>query len=197
MDIRWDGKRVGTSGDELYKQLYNGDPRIVLAGSTGDRRHPKDSSVTVMPWQLQPGEAEIVGTEIHRALSGPPSDPSPSKSAGPTADVSGQWDVEMSYVRMSAKHRFVFDQDGDSLLGTHTGETTGSDLKGWIEGNKIRFRSAHPLEGAGFHFEFMGRVSGEEMVGEVDLGEYGAARWSAQRHSYDKAGNPIRGVKHI
>ena len=195
--IRWDGERFGISGDELYKHLYNGDPRIVLAASTGDRRHPKDSSVTVMPWQLQPGEARVVGTEIHRALANPPSVPNRAKPAGATVDVNGQWDVEMRYVRMAAKHRFVFDQDGDNLLGTHMGETTGGDLKGWIEGNEIQFRSAHPLEGAGFHFEFVGRVSGEKMAGEVDLGEYGSAQWSAQRHSYDEAGEPIRGVKHI
>jgi uncharacterized pyridoxal phosphate-dependent enzyme len=192
MDVRWDGERFRMSGDELYKQLYNGDPRIVLAESTGDRRHPRDSSVTVMPSQLQPGEAQIVGAEIYRALSSPPGDPNPSKPAGPTAGVSGQWDVEMSYVRMTAKHRFLIDQDGDSLLGTHMGETTGGDLKGWIEGNEIRFRSAHPLEGAGFHFEFMGRVNGEEMAGEVDLGEYGTAEWSAKRQSYDGAGNSRR-----
>ena len=192
--IRWDGERFGISGDELYKHLYNGDPRIVLAASTGDRRHPKDSSVTVMPWQLQPGEARVVGTEIHRALANPPSVPNRAKPVGATVDVNGQWDVEMRYVRMAAKHRFVFDQDGDNLLGTHMGETTGGDLKGWIEGNEIQFRSAHPLEGAGFHFEFVGRVSGEKMAGEVDLGEYGSAQWSAQRHSYDEAGVPCFGM---
>ena len=139
----------------------------------------------------------MVGTEIHRAFANPPSIPNRVKPAGPPVDVSGQWDVEMSYVRMTAKHRFVFDQDGDNLLGTHTGETTGGDLKGWIESTEIQFRSTHPIEGAGFHFGFMGTVSGEQMAGEVDLGEYGTAQWSARRPSYDEAGEPIRGVKHI
>jgi len=195
--IRWDGKKMGISGDELYKHLYTGDPRIVLASSTGDRRNPTNSSVNVMPWQLQPGEAQIVASEIHRALSKPPKPASKSKTVGTPANVSGQWDVEMSFVRMAAKHRFVFDQDGASLLGTHVGETTRGDLKGWIEGNGIEFRSAQPLEGAGIHFEFIGRVNGDTMRGEVDLGEYGSAQWSARRHSYDEAGKTIRGVKHI
>ena len=195
--IRWDGGKMGISGDELYKQLYDGDPRIVLASSTGDRRHPVDSSATVMPWQLQPGEAAIVAAEIHRALSEPRKGLPNSRAVAPKTDVSGQWDVEMLFVSMTAKHRFVFEQDGGSLLGTHIGETTQGDLKGWIEGSEIRFRSAQPLEGAGIHFAFMGKVSGDTMAGEVDLGEYGTARWSARRHSYDEAGKTIRGVKHI
>ena len=80
-----------------------------------------------------------------------------------------QLDVEMSFVRTTAKHRFVFDQDGESLLGTHIGETTRGDLKGWIEGDEVRFRSAQPLEGAGIHFEFSGKVSQDKMAGDVDL----------------------------
>ena len=195
--VAYSGGKIGISGDELYKQLYDGDPRIVLASSTGDRRHPVDSSATVMPWQLQPGEAAIVAAEIHRALSEPRKGLPNSKAVAPKTDVSGQWDVEMLFVSMTAKHRFVFEQDGGSLLGTHIGETTQGDLKGWIEGSEIRFRSAQPLEGAGIHFAFMGKVSGDTMAGEVDLGEYGTARWSARRHSYDEAGKTIRGVKHI
>lgn len=195
--IRWDGRKMGISGDELYQKLYAGDPRIVLAGSTGDRRHPVDSSATVMPWQLQPGEAGIVAAEIHRALTSPRNGSANSKAAAPETDISGQWDVEMLFVSMTAKHRFVFEQDGGNLLGTHAGETTQGDLKGWIEGAEIQFRSAQPLEGAGIHFAFMGKVSGNSMAGEVDLGEYGTARWSARRHTYDEAGKTIRGVKYI
>ncbi len=195
--IRWDGEKMGITGDEIYKYLYEGNPRIVLAASAGNRRDPSSSSVNVMPWQLQPGEARIVASAIHRVLSRPPKLTPRSKAAGAPARVGGQWDVEMKFVRMVSKHRFVLDQDEESLLGTHLGEATQGDLAGWIEGNEIQFRSAHPLEGAGIHFEFIGKVTDDTMRGEVDLGEYGSATWSARRHSYDEAGKTIRGVKHI
>jgi len=38
-------------------------------------------------------------------------------------------------------------------------------------------------------------VQGERMSGKVDLGEYGEARWSAQRHQYQIPGGVIRPVK--
>jgi hypothetical protein len=31
-------------------------------------------------------------------------------------------------------------------------------------------------------YRFSGRVAGDAMSGEVDLGEYGSAKWSARRH---------------
>jgi L-seryl-tRNA(Ser) seleniumtransferase len=84
----------------------------------------------------------------------------------------------------SAQHTLFFDQEGESLAGLHTGEVTSGDLGGLAEGDEVRFRSSHPYEGTRFSFDFHGKVNGDSMAGEVDLGEYGPARWSAKRHEY-------------
>jgi L-seryl-tRNA(Ser) seleniumtransferase len=84
----------------------------------------------------------------------------------------------------SAQHTLFFDQEGESLAGLHTGEVTSGDLGGLAEGDEVHFRSSHPYEGTRFSFDFRGKVTGDSMAGEVDLGEYGPARWSAKRHEY-------------
>jgi D-glucosaminate-6-phosphate ammonia-lyase len=57
------------------------------------------------------------------------------------------------------------------------------DLTGTIEGNRVRIRSRLPYEGTRLSYEFTGQVAGNTMSGEVDLGEYGRARWDARRHA--------------
>jgi hypothetical protein len=42
-------------------------------------------------------------------------------------------------------------------------------------------RSSLPFEGTQLNFRFEGTVRGQNMQGEVDLGEYGKARWTARR----------------
>jgi hypothetical protein len=46
-------------------------------------------------------------------------------------------------------------------------------------------------------YEFAGRVSGDSMSGEADLGEYGKATWSAKRHTYGQPGGLVRPVKNV
>ena len=49
----------------------------------------------------------------------------------------------------------------------------------------VRFRSVLPIEGSRLSYEFSGRLSGDRMEGELNLGEYPKARWSAVRHAQD------------
>jgi L-seryl-tRNA(Ser) seleniumtransferase len=97
----------------------------------------------------------------------------------------------------AADHGLVFEQNEGALAGTHVGERTGGDLRGRIEGDQVQFRSSHPWEGTRLGYEFVGRVSGESMSGEVDLGEYGKAAWSAKRHTYGQPGGLVRPLKNV
>jgi L-seryl-tRNA(Ser) seleniumtransferase len=195
LTIRWDGAKVGITGEQLYQALYNGDPRIVLGGSS--RGDNGQESVSITPWQMKPESVPIVAREMHRVLSQPPKQQEKPKPSGPTAAVAGQWNLHVHYVMGSANHALVFEQDGASIVGTHVGERTSSDLRGQIEADQIHFRSFHRWEASGFPYEFQGRVQGDSMSGEVQLGEYGSARWSAKRHEYGQPGGLVRPVKNI
>ena len=45
----------------------------------------------------------------------------------------------------------------------------------------MRLRSSLPTEGTQLTYRFDGRIQGTTIEGEVELGEYGKARWAARR----------------
>ena len=52
-----------------------------------------------------------------------------------------------------------------------------------MDGDRVRFRSSLPHEGTRLGYRFDGRIQGETIAGEVDMGEYGKARWTARRQA--------------
>jgi seryl-tRNA(Sec) selenium transferase len=195
--ISWDGGRLGLWGQAVEKLLLDGDPRIVLAGATGTAREPERSSLTIMPYMMSPGEAEIVAERLHALLARPPKLQTPERSAQPPAEVAGQWDARLDFVCGSAQHVLVFEQRGTELVGTHRSETLAGDLRGWVEGDRLWFRSSHRFEGTRIAYEFAGRVTAEGLEGEAGLDEYGTARWRAVRHRYGAPGGMVRPVKNV
>ncbi len=193
--ISWDGSKSGIWGQAVERLLLEGDPRIVLAGSTGTARDPSPSSITIMPYMMSPGEEEIVAERLYAVLSHPPQLEAPTRSQAPPARIAGQWNAHIDFVYGSAEHSFVFEQEGDELVGTHRTETLSADLRGWVEGDRVWFRSSHPFEGTRIVYEFEGRVTAHGMEGVVGLDEYGTARWKAERHRYRAPGGVVRPVK--
>lgn len=181
--IRWDGARLGITGQEVEDRLWRGRPRIAVNNSTGNRRAPA-SSLTIMPYMMMPGDDRIAAEAIYSLLARPPKIEAPAPPSGPAANVDGQWEARLSYVRGAAEHHLVFEQRGEKLVGTHDGELLSGDLAGTVEGNRIRFRSGHHYQGTTLHYEFTGTVDGDTMEGEVGMGEYGQARFTARRHHY-------------
>jgi hypothetical protein len=56
-------------------------------------------------------------------------------------------------------------------------------LKGHVDGAQVKFRSTLPADGNVLTYSFAGSVSGDAIAGDVQIGEYGKARWRATRHS--------------
>jgi L-seryl-tRNA(Ser) seleniumtransferase len=50
-----------------------------------------------------------------------------------------------------------------------------------VDGDRVRLRSSLPTEGTQLTYRFDGRIQGQTIEGEVELGEYGKARWTARR----------------
>ena len=197
LQIAWDGAKLGIAGQEAERILYEGDPRIVLGGASGSLRERPASTITIMPYMMMPGDAKIAAEKIHAVLANPPKIERPSPSGAAPAAVAGQWEVRIEYVYGSADHALVLEQKGGDLVGTHKGDVLVGDLRGTVEGNEVRFRSSHKHEGTRIGYEFMGKVEGDTMSGEVGLGEYGNARWTAKRHRYGQPGGLVRPVKNV
>jgi D-glucosaminate-6-phosphate ammonia-lyase len=182
--ILWDGAKLGIAGQEVEDQLLRGRPRIAVNDSKGSRRTTLSSSLTIMPYMMMPGDEKIAAEAIYALLAKPPRIEAPPPPSGPAANVDGQWEARLSFVRGAAEHHLVFEQRGEKLAGSHRGGLLSGDLTGAVEGNRIRFRSGHHYEGTTLRYEFSGTVDGDTIEGEVALGEYGKARFTARRHKY-------------
>jgi len=194
--IAWDGGKLGITGTEAEKLLYDNEPRIVLGSASGDRRGSMASTITIMPYMMVPGDEKIAADRLHGVLSRPPKFEAPVHPA-PAADVSGQWEAELHFTHGEARHGFVFEQKGAELAGTHSGDILAGDIRGAVEGSDVRFRSSHRYEGTRLGYDFSGRVEGAAMSGTVDLGEYGQARWTARRRRYNEPGGVVRPIKNV
>ena len=189
LSIQWDGAKLGVTGSEVSKLLLDTEPRIVVASGSGTRPGNMASAVSIVPYMLIAGDEKVIADRLYQVLSKPPKfeDPAPPP-AGETASVAGQWEARLEFDRGSAVHTLFLEQQGTRLSGTHRGEFSTGDISGTVAANTVRFRGSHRIEGQSISYDFSGTVDGDKMGGAINLGEYGDARWSAQRHQYGGGG---------
>jgi L-seryl-tRNA(Ser) seleniumtransferase len=184
LTIKWDPKRLGITGAALAKHLMDTEPRIATPGG---RDREGEASISVTPYQMSAGDEKIVAERIHATLSKPPASPGPAPAppAAPSGDVSGQWDVRVEYIASASTHTLHLRQTGNRIEGTHQGDFVSRDLSGTIDGNRVQLSSSYTeRHGDSLSFRFTGTVTGAEMTGTLDMGEYLAAKWSAKRHDF-------------
>ena len=195
--ILWDGTALGITGTEAAKLLLDTEPRIVVAGGTGSRPDAMASTLTITPWMMMAGDEKVVADRVAQVISKPPKFQNPAVPQGSPLSVQGQWEILITFARGSATHLVTFEQNGNSLVGTHRGEYVQGDLAGSVAVDQVTFRSSQKMEGTRLFWNFTGKAAGNTMEGSVNMGEYGEARWSATRHQYIPPGGIIRPVKTV
>jgi D-glucosaminate-6-phosphate ammonia-lyase len=178
--LHWDAARIGVAGAEVEDILWHGQPRIAVNGSSGARRDRRPSSLTIMPYMMMPGDDKIAAAAIRKLLANPPHITVPEPEAA-AVDVAGEWAADLTFVSGSSRHHFTIEQNDGEIGGEHRGDAISGRLTGAVEGRRVTFRSAQRIEGATLAYEFSGDVAGARMEGIVKLGEYGQARFAAQR----------------
>jgi L-seryl-tRNA(Ser) seleniumtransferase len=182
LTIRWDPRRLGITGAALARHLMDTEPRIATPGG---RDRDGEASISITPYQMSAGDEKIVGERIYATLSNPGKEDAPPPAAPPVADVSGQWDVHIDYVASTSAHTLHLRQVGSRVEGTHQGDFVSRDLSGAIDGNRVQFSSTYTeRHGDALSFRFAGTVTGNEMAGTLDMGEYLTGTWRAARHDY-------------
>lgn len=179
--IKWDGAALGITGKEVEEILAKGRPRILIGGSNGVRPDNMASSVTIMPYMMMPDDYKIAAHALHAVLSKPPKIENPVRPSGEPSAIAGNWNVKIEFPLGTSNHKLTIVQSGGTLAGFHEGETVGGDLRGSIYGNEAHFRSRHAIQGTAIGYEFTGIVDGNKMSGDLNMGEYGPAKWSAVR----------------
>lgn len=173
--ITWDAAKVGLTGGDASELMLAGSPRVLVP--------PSNSGLTVMPYMMMPGDEKIAAAAIHQVLTSGQrvTKQPPTGAPGP---VAGQWDVEISFIRGTAKHSIFLEERDGKLAGNHRGDILSGDIRGESKDGRVRFRSSHRYEGTGIGYSFDGTLEQSGLIrGKVDLGEYGVADFVARRHN--------------
>ncbi|MBK8504006.1 MAG: PLP-dependent transferase [Saprospiraceae bacterium] len=186
LQVSWDPELIPLSGYDAENLLWDLNPRIAVSGAGSFLPFPPNMkpNISINPSQLESGEEKIIAEQVFSILSNPPK--LTKSRALPIVDLSGHWDLEISFAASLVSQTFVFEQKGNDLRGTHTGSFASRELSGTLDGKDILIRSSYTRDGVRLNFEFTGIVADDAMEGEVSLGEYGRASWKAKRHEYQR-----------
>ncbi|MCW5978914.1 MAG: aminotransferase class V-fold PLP-dependent enzyme [Bryobacteraceae bacterium] len=176
LSVEWDLSRIGLTAGEIGQKLLGGNPRI-KAHASGD-----GNSLLIRPAAMKPEEYKQVADRLLEIFRNAPK-PRDHSPAPPAGDVSGRWDVEVKFVRGEASHLLFLEARGNEIHGTHIGTRQRTDLKGSIDGDKVRLRGMMPFQGTRVAYDFEGTLSGDRMSGKLGLDEYPSATWTAVRRS--------------
>jgi L-seryl-tRNA(Ser) seleniumtransferase len=186
LQIRWERDRLKTTGDLVARALLEGEPRITLF-PRGDA-NPALTGVQITPYMMAPGDEKVIADRLLAVLKAPPALPEET-AAGPAADLSGRWNVEIRYAATTSTHTLHLRQRGSELEGSHRGDFLQRDISGRIDGSNLRLRSSITEEsGDALGYTFTGTLNGETLSGTLDMGEYLAGTWTAVRHTARRRG---------
>ena len=177
LHIIWDPEKFYVTGYEIAEEVGRNKPRIAL----GNRDEPDGTtSIQITPGHMQAGEEKIVADRLFEVLSKKRS-PKPEMKT-PATNLSGRWDVEVHYALSTSQHSFTIEQDGNWIQGTHKGDMDTKNMVGTIDGDEVKIKSTIPIVGNIIIYLFSGKVSGDTMSGDIHMGEYLTAKFTAKRN---------------
>jgi hypothetical protein len=187
--VRWDSAKLGITGQDAAKLLYEGEPRIALGGGAGRRQDGSgDTGLSIVSAMMAPGEEKIVAQRIQQVLSDKHTLKAVESPAAPVTNLSGRWEVEIKYSAGSSTHTIHLLQNGNRLEGVHQGDFLSRDIAGTISGDTVSLSSSvTERHGDALSYRFSGTVSGDTLAGSLDMGEYLTASWTARRPANNRS----------
>jgi uncharacterized pyridoxal phosphate-dependent enzyme len=181
MTIRWDAAKVGITGAELVAKLDQGTPRIMVGGGDGHRPDAMASSIEIMPYMMQPGDYRVVAEALNRHLREPGHFANPPVYTGSTANMAGAWHVTISYVQGQGHQEILLKQDGETIAGEQKGEIFSAPIHGTVQADHVTLKSMMRPGRYYLPYVFTGVVAGNTFSGDVTMGEYGSATFTATK----------------
>src|ERR1700722_12387804 len=179
--LHWDANALKITGTELEARLDAGTPRIMVGGGTGVRPDRMASTITIMPYMMAPGEAEIVADAIYEGLTKPDNYQNPVIPQGETAQLGGKWVVLIDYLCGTGTQHFDLQQSGENIDGMLYGEIYTASLKGKVQASQVTLKGTMQTSGYEVRWTFRGTSTGDRLAGMADMGEYGTVPWRAFR----------------
>jgi hypothetical protein len=96
-------------------------------------------------------------------------------------DISGKWTFQVETDAGSGSPTFVFQQAGEKLTGTYSGQLGTAQLTGTVKGDDIQFSFSAPALENG-KVAYTGKIDASgKMKGEVDLAGLGKGTWTGTK----------------
>jgi D-glucosaminate-6-phosphate ammonia-lyase len=186
--ISWNPDSFNINGPDVQESLATKQPRIAVHSNWLD--DSGNTSVIISSGQMQPGDDKVVADRIVEILAQP--NTKSKEMTAPVTNLTGRWDVDIEFYSSRSQHTFFIEQDGNWIKGSHKGDFSMRDMVGILDGNQVKLSSADKHIADHIPFIFHGTASGEKMSGEIFMGEYIRAAFSATRHEQKPGHRPIR-----
>lgn len=179
LKLSWNPDKLHISAFEVAEELGRNKPRIAVWAEDPQN---EDSFFNITTGQMQAGEEKIVAERVYAIFSKKRS-PKPETMTAPAADLSGKWDVSMQFFSSISQHTFNIAQDGNWLNGTYQAEFQSGNLTGTIEGDQVKIQCSMRIVGDHLIYLFSGKLNADTMSGDIHLGEYRTAKFTAKRNT--------------
>ncbi len=186
--IVWDRARFPLDGLALRQMALDGEIRVML-----DDNSASENSIAVDPFQLQPGEAALVGDAVVAALRASLTN-QPAAPLPPAPAVAGEWELRVDFLHGARSHRLALEQRGNELAGHQRSAQFEGPVNGTLAADRVSFSFGSRYEASNLSYRFEGRVADGAMAGTVALGaasdqnagivnqsQFGTGRWQARR----------------
>jgi L-seryl-tRNA(Ser) seleniumtransferase len=188
LSISWDEAIYGLDNAALHQLLRDGEPRIML-----DDMAATQNSLRIEPFNLQPGEAQMVGLALKGALQ-KAANAAKTMEAAPAADISGEWEINVQFLKGGRRHRVTLVQQGAELTGRQESNGFSGGVKGQVSASTVRLMFDDVYEGSTIFYSFEGEADAAHMEGAVlfgaangsnhgvlNLRQHGSGTWEARR----------------
>lgn len=176
--ISWDPKKFNIDGPDVAEELSTKQPRIAVRSNYRDES--ENTSITISAGQMQPGNDKVVAERIVEVFS---QKRNAKEMVAAGANLTGRWDVDIEFYSSKSQHSFFIEQDGNWIQGSHKGEFALREMVGTIEGDQVKLSSSERLVADNVPYIFSGTASADKMSGQIYLGEYLRAKFTATKHS--------------
>ncbi len=180
--ITWDADELNITGAEMADELARTKPRIAVASGGGRGRDASINGIAVTTIGMQAGEEKIAADKIYSILTAKRVSRVKELKA-PSGNIAGTWDVDVKFYSSQGKHKLFIEQDGNWIKGSHQSGFAVNDMSGTIEGNEVKLQSSIRLIGDSVIYTFTGTLSGDQLTGEIFMGEYRSAKFTARRNT--------------
>jgi seryl-tRNA(Sec) selenium transferase len=175
LSVSWNEDAFQLSGEELAEELGRTPPRIAI----GSFNRNDATGIQVTTGQMQDGDEKVVADRLFEALSRKRA--RRNEPAAPSEDLTGEWEVMMDFLSGKNSHRFQLKQNGNWITGNYNGTFQRMSAEGYMDGDQFRLRCSWRKPGNQLVYIFIGKMDQGKIMGDVHLGEYRTARFTATR----------------